>query len=252
MRFRSAIHQATNLTASIFLGGAILLGGASHPDVVAHLILQLMGLGLIAIAVFRTDLRPLNRSQWILVSLGLAFGTWTVLQLLPIPDTLWSSLPGRSVIKDGANLLGVATSGFAVSVIPERTLLALLGIVPPLAAFIWVCRFGWTRAIARLQWAIPIFGAASVALGLAQVFAGPDSPLYFYRHTSPELPVGVFSNANHQATLCLMCLPFVFALAARVRRDFQSGDRDYAKALAIGVLGFANLLGVLAAGSVAG
>ncbi|MEM8636624.1 MAG: O-antigen ligase family protein [Pseudomonadota bacterium] len=49
-----------------------------------------------------------------------------------------------------------------------------------------------------------------------------------------------------------MSLPFVFALAAGLRRDAQAGEANMAKAILLAVLAFTNIIGVIGAGSVAG
>lgn len=84
-----------------------------------------------------------------------------------------------------------------------------------------------------MAWTIPLLGAASALLGLAQVFTGDQSPLYLYDFTSRGLPAGFFSNFNHQASFLLMCLPFTAALAGRLRRDSEGKDRDTALAILV-------------------
>ena len=248
----SFIREPAKVSATLFLALAVLLGGASHPDILAHHILQLLTLGLLAAAIFVPGMRSISLFQFTPILLALLFAGWSLMQIVPLPVSLSPILPEREVINKGASLLGAQPSGFSISFTPEKTLLAMLGCLPPLAAFVFIIRMGWSRTIQRLQWGIPTIGCISVIIGLAQVFSGPESPLYFYSYTSNQLPVGVFSNVNHQATLCLISLVFVFALAGKTRKAFQGGDRDFAKAISVIVLGLANLIGVLAAGSVAG
>jgi O-antigen ligase len=55
--------------------------------------------------------------------------------------------------------------------------------------------------------------AVSTLLGLAQLAGGPESPFYFYDITNRGLPVGLFSNRNHQALFLAMAWPMLAAWA---------------------------------------
>jgi len=238
--------------AGVFVALAAILGGASYPNLLVHHYLQLTALVLLASAILRRGLQPLSRQQWLLIVLLLGYVVWSAAQLIPLPDHLWEKLPGRETISNGADLLGTGTDQLSISMVPERTLSAILGCLPPLAIFVYICRHGWQSSIPRLVWIIPILGAISTGVGVAQLLAGPDSSLYVYAFANRQLPVGLFSNANHQATFCLIGLTFVFALVARLQRSFTGGDQDLARAISLAVLGFANIVGVLLAGSLAG
>lgn len=179
------------------------------------------------------------------VALGLA-------QLVPLPPELITALPGRQTAYLGLEALGQSPERLALSLAPEATAISLLAVLAPLCGFALVAGLRWSRSAQALSWMIPALGVASAGLGFAQVVFTGVPELYFYDFTNTGSPTGFFSNANHQASFLLMCLPFVGVLAADLRRDWEGGDADVARAVGVGVLGFILLFGILAAGSAAG
>ncbi|MEL6830252.1 MAG: O-antigen ligase family protein [Pseudomonadota bacterium] len=183
----------------------------------------------------------------------LLLAAYALIQLIPLPVDVWSSLPERTAIVEGWALLGLSADRvFPISLSPSETRTALLGIVPPIAMFLVLCAVGWRRAIWPFFWLIPVLGAVSALLGIAQVVSGNGAQLSWHDVANHGSAIGVFANANHQASFCLMCLPFTAALAGRHRQDWNAGDDDVAIAIAIFGLFALNLVGVLAGGSVAG
>jgi len=253
MKMRPLKRAATEYCLPVFITLAIVFGGASHYGQTIHLWVQLAAVGLLL-----TFVRQANHSKWppsliSLTLLAVMLAVWTVLQLIPVSDAVWQSFGDRTLILSGYQQLGFTTPpDLPVSLAPEKSFAALFGFLPPLAVIVIASAVGWRMGLSKLQWLIPMIGAFSALIGLAQIFLGPDSALYFYTHTNRRFPVGVFSNANHQATLMLMCLPFVAALAGKLRQQWLSIDEHMGKAIAIGLLFLLNLVGLLAAGSVAG
>ncbi|MEL7446931.1 MAG: O-antigen ligase family protein [Pseudomonadota bacterium] len=162
------------------------------------------------------------------------------------------ALPGRSIIAEGSLFLDNDTEWRSLSLTPDRTRLALAALIVPLAAMLLIYRIGWRKSTKVLPWIIAGLGAASAGFGLAQVFDGGESSLYFYEFTSRGLPVGFFSNVNHQASLCLMSLPFTAAIAGNAIAQGRSGDGVVGRMIVLGAIGLMQIVGVLAAGSVAG
>ena len=71
----------------------------------------------------------------------------------------------------------------------------------------------------------------SVVLGVLQVTGG-DGSWYFYRITNLGVAVGAFANGNHFATLLLVAIPALAAVAATVIRTGSKQQRTLAGALA--------------------
>lgn len=253
MSLKKIYRKATALFLPTFLIMVLLFGGASHEGQASHLWIQMA-----AAALLFAFARQAIETKWPPALLGfLAIVTilvvWTLLQLVPLPEAIWSKIGDRSVIQTGYALLGFSVApNLPISLAPENSLTSLLGFLPPLAAIVLATTVGRRTGWSTLCWIIPAIGAFSAVLGLIQVFLGPDSSVYFYAISNRRFPVGIFSNANHQATLMLMCLPFVAALAGNLRSRWQSLNDDMGQAVAICALFMLNLVGLLAAGSVAG
>jgi O-antigen ligase len=101
-----------------------------------------------------------------------------------------------------------------LSLAPYDGLTALFSFIPPLAIF---CAMVKLRAY-RPSWLVVALIAGTVAgilLGALQVSsAAANAPWYLYAHTNVGLAVGFFANANHMASLLVITLPFVAAIAA--------------------------------------
>jgi O-antigen ligase len=208
----------------------LILGG-SVQAVWGNMLLQLIGVGLIAWAAAAPAKEPLihpaRQLLWIAI-LGLAV---VLLQLVPLPGSLWPSLGGRAGIAEGYRLLGLPAPSLPISLAPYASLATLLTLIPPIALFCAVVRLKAYRA----SWlAVALLGGtvAGILLGALQVAsAEPElSRWYLYSSTNFGFAVGFFANANHMALLLVISLPFVAALLASVRKR---NVQRYSAALAL-------------------
>lgn len=254
MRLRAAFlrRPAAISLAPLFLAGALLVGGASLEGEFAQSVFFAVS-GLIAAALF------LSAGGWIKGAVATPLCFFLVLtalllaQTVPLPAGWTSALPDRDEALASLALLGLQDGGLALSLTPEATLAGWLAFLAPLAGFCLMAAIKWSRGAAPMKWVIPLLGAASALLGLAQILLGDEIPaLYFYEFTNRGSPVGVFSNANHQASFLLMCLPFAAVLAADLRRSWEGADGEMAQAALAAVMALLIVTGVLGAGSAAG
>ena len=96
----------------------LLLGG-SVQGVWFNMILQLVGLAIVAWAALGSDERPLIQPAWnllLLILLGLAV---IALQLVPLPASIWPHLGGRERLAAGFSILGVSTPPVGISLAPH-------------------------------------------------------------------------------------------------------------------------------------
>lgn len=236
-----------------YLGLAIAVGGSSVTDLPSRAWLSFASLLILFAALPFAFQRSWSLSAFIGAGLFASWLAWSLGQLIPLPGAIWQNLGDRSVVEHGLELLGMeATTSMPVSLSPNKTWLSIIGTLPAVTTFFLAVAMRWRNAIARLDWAIPIFGTVSALLGIVQIVSGPSNELYFYEFTNRGLPVGFFANVNHQACFLLMCLPFVAALIGQLRRDWAAGDDDYAKAMVVAASGGVILVAIIAAGSVAG
>ena len=230
----------------------ILLGGSTQ-GIWANVVLQLVGIAIIAFAYLnrRADRQPLGaRRLGLLVALMLGL---IALQLIPLPPGLWTALPGRALVSDGFALLGLPPGWQPISLAPYDTAATALTLLPPLAI---LAAMLWLKPSPSRWIAMTVIAAtmAAVLLGALQVASsdGATSPWYFYRFSNFGVATGFFANSNHMATLLLIAIPFVVALGSATAQGTEDVRKRYA-AIAIGGGGLAVILvGLAINGSLAG
>jgi O-antigen ligase len=152
-----------------------------------------------------------------------------VVQLIPLPPAIWMMLPGRGFQVDGLNALGIPPPWAALSLAPSDTFGALFSLLVPAAFLVVMARYGASPA--PMIAALLIGTLAGAILGLAQVGSGGQR-FYLYRFSDWGTASGFFANTNHMATLLLVCVPFIAALA----HDVWQRRRDSASRLLVGAL----------------
>ncbi|MCP3732909.1 O-antigen ligase family protein [Sphingomonas sp. MG17] len=190
----------------LLLAALWFAGGASRGNVSAQIIVRAAAFGaLIAMIVFgqRPGLAS-ARAVWIFMGAALAIA---VIQLLPLPEDLWRSLPARDIVAE----VPVAGATRTWSQMPGGTLNALIGLVVPLVVL------ALTSALAKneSEWLPTVclgLAAASMVLGVMQFSgAGFDNPLL---NDTPGSVSGMFANRNHYALLlalgCLLVPVWIF------------------------------------------
>ena len=208
------------LVLAALLIAALLLGGGSRIDLAGPVVLHVTTLAMLA------WLTIARRIQWHAVPRA-AWWFWggiialPVLQLVPLPPTIWQALPGHALVAQMDALLN-ESHWRPWSLAPGRTLNAFFSLSVPFCAFVLAIGLGrhWIGLILRL---FVVMASVSALLGIAQVMAGPDSILYFYDVTNSDASVGLFSNANHHGLFLACAVPCIFALV-QVR---LFSDRDY-------------------------
>jgi O-antigen ligase len=193
-----------------FLLLCCLLGGTSQYLFAPKLILYAVSLLIICWTIWQVDLSDILSKSKVLSLIVLGFIGFALIQLIPLPPWLWTSLPGRETIAEGYALLQMPLPWRPISMSPEKTLFSLSNLLPPIAIYLMVVHLSDSDEQNTAIWGLLFFAAFTVFLGFIQKFS-PDGPFHFYDVTNEDLAVGFFSNANHQATLLLMALPFAFA-----------------------------------------
>jgi O-antigen ligase len=134
-----------------------------------------------------------------------------ILQLLPLPPSIWSVLPGRDTIVQVYTAAGMPLPWQPLSLSPGETWRAGLALMPALALFLATLTLALPERRVLLVIAV-VIGLISVPLGILQVLGGDESPLYFFQFTNPGSAVGFFANGNHYAAFSYMLIPLSAAL----------------------------------------
>ena len=239
-------RRSHSILVAAYLLLCVLLGGSGQ-GLWRNLVLQLLGLALIAWAVSRPQLAEEDSGSPVVLYGLLGIGLLVVLvQLIPLPADMWTALPGRSAIGEAYAAIGGGLPSLSLSEAPYRSVLALFAIIPGLATFVAINLLrpspGW------IAFAIAAGMLCSIGLGAVQVATGPDSPAYLYPiHNNGA--VGLFANVNHMATLLLVSIPFAAALLVSARTD-RGGSAQGRIAVGIAAL-ILVIVGIALNGSIA-
>lgn len=188
-----------------FFAVTAVLGGGSRSDILSLIVLRPIAVLACAYALSAMPPGHLEKFRWLILLCGaaaLAIG-W---QLVPLPPALWQSLPWRGEVALVDHLAGLGDIWRAAALSPAAAWNALFALFVPLAAVLLYLALDPVDRPVALG-AIAIFAMVSAAVGLFQLVGSATGPLYFYRITNAGLPVGLFSNRNHQAVFLASALP---------------------------------------------
>ena len=192
-----------------------LFGGASQANALSLMLVELASLPLLWLAVHRLVTQGIPRGAAIPIAILAGVAAIPALQLVPLPETIWSRLPGRAPEVHALALAHLGHPAEPYSLTPDATWRCLLALLPPAAMFLGAIQLPERqRRVMAVLWLV--LGLLSVGIGVLQVLGGADSPLYFYAVTNTGSPVGLFANRNHQAAFLYSLLPLAGAFAAQL------------------------------------
>lgn len=179
-----------------------MFGGGGSPSVLAEgaTIAAAFALAILVVAL-GVSLQP--RVPAAVTGVALALPLIALLQLIPLPPAIWQALPGRETLVAALAAVGEDRVWWPFSIIPGRTLAALLSFAPPLLAFCLASQLtGADRT--RCLWAFLAIGIASSMLAILQAVGGDG--FYLYIRSIAGFPSGLFANHNAQGDALLIAL----------------------------------------------
>lgn len=220
--FRVRMTPQLHLYALLgFLTILAVFGGGSRVDIQSLLLVRPFTVLACAFALIVASPGGLRAIRVPLVLL-LLFMAWHLLQLVPLPPSIWQALPGRGLVEeiDGAAGLGELWRPLTMS--PSLTLNSFFSLFAPLAALLL---FGNTQSRDRVWVLVWLCALATVSAVLAILQSGgsANGPLYFYAITNVGYPNGLFANRNHQSFLLAISIFTVLWLVASGRFRWASG-----------------------------
>ena len=215
------------LASAALLVGCLLLGGGTRVGFLSDALLQLFAIPLLLTCIWRLlDLPSVKHVRWVL-AFSCAVALVPLIQLIPLPPQLWTSLPNREASIAAFALLGQELPWMPISVSPHATWLSALSLLPPTAILFATLLLGhYERRLLSLV--VLAVGIVSVFTGLTQVAQGPQSPLRFFEITNLSEAVGFFANRNHFASLlyALSLLAAAWALEAAIEYETARKQHD--------------------------
>lgn len=209
------------------------------------MILQYLSLPLLVLAMPIAVSRSKSGHSRAALFFCAAFCLVPLLQLIPMPAGLRAHLPGGSKIADSYALFDLPPPAWPISLAPQATWMALLSLIPPLAAFAGMLVIDRVQR-RRVCLLIVAVGAFSVFLGLLQLAQGPKSSLRFFEFTNVDDAVGFFANRNHYAALLYVTMLFsgCWAVDALVGHSAIGGVKNISSPGVIKIAGTLTLLAI--------
>lgn len=247
----SALFRPALLLPLSLLLTAFAFGGAAAGQPLRDLAVGLVALLVLAAAAAGWIGKPFTPAARLPLILIGALALLFVVQLVPLPVGIWSSLGGRSLSANVLALIGAPTGPRPLSVDPELTMLAALAVLPGVAMAVAVMRMTAPQRLV-LVWACVALALASLVFGVLQAsFGAQAGTITLYTNAHIGQPIGVFANTNHQADLLAigfvlagMFAPPVRDAVARRRLDRSMWIYGVMAALAAGVIACGSRSGI--------
>ena len=199
------------ITVAAFM--LMLLGGGISV-LSPQMLIVVSSASVVVLALWLVEFRDgfaTRQAAWLSLLVGFA-GVVIAAQLVPLPQSVWSVLPGRGFVSDALKVSGQTNVWMPLSLDPVQTRNVLISLLPGLAFFVvgqkLTIKQSWSFCCCFIAFAI--FG---VVLGLAQRFSGINGGLYPYVEVGNGLATGTFRNRNNFAASLYVSIPFLFALA---------------------------------------
>lgn len=131
---------------------------------------------------------------------------YILLQLVPLPAWLWAVLPGRDMFLEAARVAKISQPWRPIAIVPDLTIDTLLAMVFPFVSLMLLSKLQESSNYVIISFMLFIL-IGSAILGLLQFFSNAADGLRWYNLTSLSMPVGIFSNRNHQAVFLSIGIP---------------------------------------------
>ncbi|NVD44392.1 O-antigen ligase family protein [Qipengyuania atrilutea] len=202
-----------------------IFGGASRADVMAQPVTRMFAWAVLIVSIF--TLKKIQRPASVIPSLILLSSVaLCFLQLIPMPATWWTNLPGRDLLADSTSVIGAPAPWRPISISPSATVNALSSLIVPAVCLLLATQITTTR-----HWQIVtlLLGLFAVSSGIALIQFSGGRIDYPFINDLPGSVSANFANRNHFALIVaigLLLVPaWVFARRERLklRLLFASG-----------------------------
>jgi O-antigen ligase len=217
-------------------------GGASRAEVFGQVIVRGASWLLLIVAILFGN-RPDFRAGRPVVLLLAAVVLLPLMQLIPLPPSIWTALPGRDLIAQAAGLIGEPQPWRPWSIVPAATANAASSLIVPVTA-LWLTLSLDQEERERLPGLLLCIVLASTLVGLVQISSFTfDNPLI---NETPGTVSGTFANRNHFALQLAIGCALALAWAS------GSGPAHPSRGIVGLVIALLFVLAILVSGSRAG
>ena len=229
-------RETTALWALVALVAVTFLtGGGAREDLLSLVFLRPLAMLALAAGVVLLPRRAWSDNRALILA-ALAVPAITALHLVWLPPALWHALPGRELAEQIDRAVGHAGAWRPLSLVPYRTVNALLAFTVPLAGLFLALAVP-RRRLAAVVYVVLAAAVLSAVIGLLQTIGGAGNGFYFYRVTNEGSAVGLFANRNHNAVLLALAFPLIAATTSLL-----PGTAEQLRLREWGAAGFAVLM----------
>lgn len=186
-------------------------GGSGRADVQSLVVLRPVASIMCGVSLWTLQREHIGSFRFLFV-VALAIIFLVAAQLIPLPPSLWSQLPGRDVLVITDAIANIDDAWRPISLVPTATRNSFYALVVPLAVLLLGAQIDREERFALLPALIGL-GVLSGLLGLLQSVGNQGGALYFYRIINSDAAVGLFANRNHQALLLSALFPMLAVYA---------------------------------------
>jgi O-antigen ligase len=190
----------------VFIVFVFLTGGSSRSDVSSLAILRPVSVLVCFYAAWLLTWDRVKEFKFFIILAAACFAIAGI-HLIPLPPSVWQSLPGRELIANIDQEIGLGDIWRPMNVDPASGWNALYSLFVPLAALLLGIAISQQERLKLLPLFIGL-GLFTGLLGLLQASTGTGA-LDFYRIGNKGFAVGLFANRNHQAVFLAVIFPML-------------------------------------------
>ena len=238
-------RQATLIWLALFAFLVALLGGSSRFDPIQIAVLRPFAALMLIPALYVAKAGDLRRGSGPGLLLGL-MALWIALQLVPLPPSIWATLPDRAAIANIDELVGIGDVWRPLSLAPFRGYNALFSLIVPASALLLALALRANASTLCLL--IVVVGMIDATFVMLQGIGGSQGSFHLFGRLTAGRAAGIFANENHSAIFSAL----VLLVIARLASYHRVGDGPAWLRLAYAPAFVFILLAVLVSGSRAG
>ncbi len=193
------------LMAAMSAIAVMMIFGGGIPGILATVLIAVTAIPLLGCLAFAGDRSRLRAQPWP-IHLGLVgIALLPLLQIIPLPPSLWQALPGQELRIRTLALAGLADSWQPLSVTPLFT----AGTAVIAIAFVALVMLLLTLSMVdlrRIAWLILGLVGLNIVIGLIQVSTGGQA-LLLYTASDQGAFLGFQANKNHASLVLAASLP---------------------------------------------
>ncbi|MBZ9937948.1 O-antigen ligase family protein [Mesorhizobium sp. BR1-1-16] len=212
------------LYACAVFATAVLLGGDTAVGAFSDQLIEIISVPLLVLSLSRLmHTRWQAGWGWVLLIPVLALAV-PLLQLVPLPPSLWTGLPGRAAVVEVLQAAGLPIGWRPLSLAPFATLYSFLSLLPATALFVATIQLETSRRYALLVGALAVAGISGL-LGIVQLLSRDVSDITMDGAGRAGFAIGFFANRNHYAALIYVMIPLAVMWTLREMRGSRGRRR---------------------------